>query len=179
MTLGEKLQRLRRARGWTQEQLAERMGVSRQSLSKWESDAALPDTANVIALADLFGVTTDYLLRKTPREPGERPQENGAQTPAQPQGRGGRMPSRELWAWLMIAAASVGLIVLRICGSLHPVNYGYNDKHYSGFAGFLYGYDLWWALVLLLIVLALGLLLRFGADLCRLGKRFVRWMRRG
>lgn len=45
MTLGEKLQKLRKARAWTQEELAEQVGVSRQSLSKWESDGALPDTA--------------------------------------------------------------------------------------------------------------------------------------
>ena len=64
MTLGEKLQKLRKARGWTQEELSEKIGVSRQSLSKWESDGALPDTANIILLADLFGVTTDYLLRE-------------------------------------------------------------------------------------------------------------------
>ena len=63
MTLGEKLQKLRKARSLTQEELAEKVGVSRQSLSKWESDGALPDTANIILLADLFGVTTDYLLR--------------------------------------------------------------------------------------------------------------------
>ena len=68
MTFGEKLQRLRKARGWTQEELAQRASVSRQSLSKWESDAALPDTANVIALSDLFGVSTDYLLRDTVQE---------------------------------------------------------------------------------------------------------------
>ena len=63
MTFGEKLQKLRKARGWTQEELAQQAGVSRQSLSQWESDAAMPDTANVIALSDLFGVSTDYLLR--------------------------------------------------------------------------------------------------------------------
>lgn len=64
MTLGEKLQKLRKARHLTQEELAMQIGVSRQSLSKWESDGALPDTANIITLADLFGVSTDYLLRE-------------------------------------------------------------------------------------------------------------------
>ena len=62
MTFGEKLLKLRRARGWTQEELADRIDVTRQALSKWESDSALPDTKNVVALAKLFGVTTDYLL---------------------------------------------------------------------------------------------------------------------
>ena len=62
MTFGEKLQALRKARGWSQEELAARISVSRQALSKWESGASVPDTENVVALSRLFGVTTDYLL---------------------------------------------------------------------------------------------------------------------
>lgn len=62
MTFGEKLLNLRRARGWTQEDLADKIGVTRQALSKWDANSALPDTKNVVALAKLFGVTTDYLL---------------------------------------------------------------------------------------------------------------------
>ncbi len=62
MTFGEKLQALRKARGWSQEELASQIHVSRQALSKWESGGAVPDTENIIALSRLFGVTTDYLL---------------------------------------------------------------------------------------------------------------------
>lgn len=62
MSFGEKLQALRKARGWSQEELAGQIHVSRQTLSKWESGGAVPDTENVIALSRLFGVTTDYLL---------------------------------------------------------------------------------------------------------------------
>lgn len=62
MTFGEKLQSLRKSRGWSQEQLAERIAVSRQAVSKWESGAAVPDTGNVLELSRLFGVSTDYLL---------------------------------------------------------------------------------------------------------------------
>ena len=70
MTLGNKLQLLRKARGMSQEQLAEKLGVSRQAVSKWELDATLPDTANVIALGKMFGVTTDYLLVEETGETG-------------------------------------------------------------------------------------------------------------
>lgn len=63
MTLGEKLQKLRKAAGLSQEQLAEKLLVSRQAISKWEQDAARPDTDNIIVLSELFGVTTDYLLK--------------------------------------------------------------------------------------------------------------------
>ena len=63
MTFGEKLQALRKARGWSQEELATQINVSRQALSKWESGASVPDTENVVALSRLFGVSTDYLLQ--------------------------------------------------------------------------------------------------------------------
>lgn len=63
MTFGEKLQALRKARGWSQEELATQINVSRQALSKWESGASVPDTENVVALSRLFGVSTDYLWR--------------------------------------------------------------------------------------------------------------------
>ena len=55
MKLGEKLQRLRRQSGLSQEQLAARLTVSRQAVSKWELDDAMPDTENVIQLSRLFG----------------------------------------------------------------------------------------------------------------------------
>lgn len=62
MTFGEKLQKLRKEKGWTQEDLASQIHISRQALSKWEQGTATADTENVIALSKLFGVTTDYLL---------------------------------------------------------------------------------------------------------------------
>ena len=61
MTFGEKLQYLRKEQNWTQEQLADRIGISRQSLSKWELGAATPDTEHVVRLSRLFGVSTDTL----------------------------------------------------------------------------------------------------------------------
>lgn len=63
MTIGEKIQTLRLEAGLSQMQLADEIGVSRQTVSKWESDAALPDTDKVLLLARCFGVTTDALLQ--------------------------------------------------------------------------------------------------------------------
>lgn len=62
MTFGEKIQILRRQKGLSQEQLADELLVSRQAVSKWELDSSLPDTAKIIQLSKLFGVSTDYLL---------------------------------------------------------------------------------------------------------------------
>ena len=63
MLLGEKLKKLRKARGLSQEQLADQLNVSRQAISKWELGESTPDTDNLVALSDYYGVSLDYLLR--------------------------------------------------------------------------------------------------------------------
>ena len=63
MTLAEKIINLRKQKGWSQEELAERLDVTRQSVSKWESAQSLPDVAKILQMSELFGVTTDYLLK--------------------------------------------------------------------------------------------------------------------
>ena len=70
MKLGEKLQKLRKQNGLSQEQLAARLTVSRQAVSKWELDESTPDTENVLQLSRLFGVSCDYLLRDEVDDPG-------------------------------------------------------------------------------------------------------------
>ena len=64
MTLGEKLLDLRKKLGLSQEEVAEKIGVSRQAVAKWESGIAYPDLDNLISLSELFCVTIDYLLKK-------------------------------------------------------------------------------------------------------------------
>lgn len=63
MTIGTKIQNLRKQRGMSQEQLAEALGVSRQAVSKWEAEQSVPDIDKIISICDYFGVTTDYILR--------------------------------------------------------------------------------------------------------------------
>ena len=63
MALSHRIAQLRRQRGWSQEELAEHMGVSRQAVSKWESGQALPDLSRVVEMSEVFSVTTDYLLK--------------------------------------------------------------------------------------------------------------------
>ena len=62
MTFSEKIINLRKAHGWSQEDFAEKLNVSRQAISRWENDSALPDALNILQISKLFGVTTDYLL---------------------------------------------------------------------------------------------------------------------
>lgn len=63
LDLSEKIVKLRKNNGLTQEQLAEQLNVSRQSVSKWESGQAAPDIDKIVALGEIFHVTTDYLLK--------------------------------------------------------------------------------------------------------------------
>lgn len=63
MTIAEKIAALRRARGWSQEELADRLSITRQAVSKWESGLAAPDLDRLVQLSELFGVTTDALLK--------------------------------------------------------------------------------------------------------------------
>lgn len=63
MRLGQKITELRKKNNLSQEGLAEKMNISRQAVSKWESDQSIPDIEKIVSLSELFGVTTDYLLK--------------------------------------------------------------------------------------------------------------------
>ncbi|MBQ6314364.1 MAG: helix-turn-helix domain-containing protein [Mogibacterium sp.] len=63
MILADKIIENRKRNGWSQEELADKLGVSRQSVSKWESAQAVPDMKKILQLSEIFGVSTDYLMK--------------------------------------------------------------------------------------------------------------------
>lgn len=69
MILGDKICNLRKQNGWSQEELAEKLDISRQSVSKWENGTSIPDLDKIVKLSALFCVSTDYLLKDTIDEP--------------------------------------------------------------------------------------------------------------
>lgn len=75
--IGRNIQTLRKAAGLTQEQLAEKVGVSRQTVAKWESGESVPDLANGDTLARVLGVTLDDLANYEPTDMGEAPPPRG------------------------------------------------------------------------------------------------------
>ena len=154
MTFGEKLQALRKARGWSQEELATQINVSRQALSKWESGASVPDTENVVALSRLFGVSTDYLLL-----------ENGETTAqavptAAPSAESKWPIMRIVWLFTMILAI-LGKIALRIWASTLPPTVVYNGSdrvgELTGMRNLTETYDVGWLVFLTWFLLLLGL----------------------
>ena len=73
MTLGEKIAKQRKELNYTQEQLADILGVSRQSISKWESDIAYPETEKLIEMGKIFDCSMDYLLKEVITEKSDAP----------------------------------------------------------------------------------------------------------
>lgn len=130
MTFGEKLQSLRQRAGMSQDALAERLDVSRQAVSRWERDETMPETDKVVALAELFVVTTDYLLRRQPEASGRE----GAASGAPPRHGGGRegdtldrlgylaKTKGYLLGWVLIAWGVLDLVTLLLMG-LGVVNF--------------------------------------------------------
>ena len=146
MEFGEKLQMLRKARGWSQEELAQQINVSRQALSKWESGASIADTENVIAISRLFGVSTDYLLL-------EESEAASASVAAVVPAKEKKWPvPRIVWLVILLVAV-VGLIAMHILASV---------RYASGLllsVMFLANrFQLWWLLILLWVMLAAGFL---------------------
>lgn len=122
MKLGEKLQQLRKKSGLSQEQLAARLTVSRQAVSKWELGDAVPDTENVVQLSRIFGVSCDYLLREELDEPGAAPGP-AAQEPPQPTSPGETHLNEEGCTHNAFVL-SLGLCALGLVGGLMFYRFG-------------------------------------------------------
>ena len=110
MTLGEKICTLRTGKGLSQEDLAAKLEVSRQSVSKWETGQSVPDLEKIIKLADLFGVSVDELARE-----GERPQ------PPKPETKVVYVKEKREWT----AAQKVGICLLAVGGALTLLGLAY------------------------------------------------------
>ena len=121
MILADKIMRLRKKNGWSQEELAEKMQVSRQAVSKWEGAQAVPDLEKILKLSGLFGVTTDYLL-KDELEEEEDTGESGAPVKQVTLAQANEFLSWRKSASVRIAAATllciVAVIPLLVLGAL-------------------------------------------------------------
>ena len=114
MTFGEKLQTLRRGAGMSQDALAEQLDVSRQAVSKWERDEALPETENLIRISQIFHVSLDELLLN--EQPRQQPPRNATDSTFTEVKRTVRRHGYKLGYGLMILGAVICVfsILLRI-----------------------------------------------------------------
>lgn len=165
MTLGEKIVLLRKARGISQEQLAERLGVSRQAVSKWELNEAIPDVPRVVALSELFGVTTDYLLKSGSEEDGEAPTAAGAAAGPAP---AGEKIDRKWLGMAIVIACALGLLCMWAVTEIKDTNYLINGKYWAaGLSGYL-AFHGWARVVFLGMILCL-----IGGVRLLMGKPFL------
>ncbi len=107
MILADKIIELRKKNGWSQEDLAEKLDVSRQSISKWEGAQSVPDMARILRLAEVFGVSTDYLLKDEleTAESLDAPETGSAARP---------VPMEEASEFLQLKARNAGSVALGV-----------------------------------------------------------------
>ena len=154
MTFSEKLIRLRKREGLSQEVLAEVLGVSRQAVSRWEQGTALPDGAKLLPCARHFGVSVDWLL--------DDAQDWEAQAAPAAPGKA-RSLAWTIGGGVLAGLSLLGLLVMGILSSVFPAVYteaplGANwIRSYAGLSGFLKVHRLEWLFALCLMTAALGL----------------------
>ena len=161
MTFGEKLTRLRKREGLSQEALAEKLGVSRQAVSRWEQSAALPDAAKLLPCAKLFSVNVEWLLDDA------RNWEDQAQSaePAQETETRAAHGDRRWYiaGGIVTGAGALGLVVMGILSAVFPAvvsetPVGVEWVHvYTGLAGFLKLHGVEWLFALWAAVALAGL----------------------
>ena len=163
MTFSEKLIRLRKREGVSQEELASYLEVSRQAVSRWEQGTALPDAGNLLKLRQRFGVSVDWLLEdaKGWEAQADRPVAPEASEEAVPKVRKSVLP----WA-IPLGISTLGLLLLGIFASVFPAEYVIGaamevgkearpPEVYTGLAGFLKCNNLFW-LFWLCVIVAIG-----------------------
>jgi len=162
MTFSEKLVRLRKREGLSQEELASCLEVSRQAVSRWEQGTAMPDAPNLVKLGQRFQVSLDWLLGED-------------QDWEEPQKAEGKKKSR-LWqiaGWVVKGISLLSLLVLGILSSVFPATVMEAPagaewvRAYTGLSGFLKSYHLEWLFALCLLIAFLGLLLAAWPRLCQ------------
>lgn len=121
MTLGETIHQLRTSRGMSQGDLADALEVSRQSVSKWETDASVPDLDKLVRLSRLFDVTLDQLVCGAEAQPkaGEEPVQ-----PETPKEKKGPTPVRRIVGAVLLAVGLLGLLILIFLAGLGGFVFG-------------------------------------------------------
>ena len=162
MSIGERLTQLRKRNGLSQEELAEKLGLTRQTISKWELNQSSPDIEYVIALCDCFDVSSDYLLRGVESELKKENTETDSQTVSIPdnvQDRKKGAFSMMFFLGLTFTVLSCGwLLALFVMSMIQPWSTQTPDgKIYEGFWGYVLAHNAQVTVCLLLAFLICGI----------------------
>lgn len=171
MTIGQKILNMRKARGWSQEELAERVGVSRQAVSRWESNSAKPDADKILAICDLFAVSADYILRDEQEkqllsvkdDPSER-KFTSSQNEALVMESGKNAVRLSILLFLVLLALS----------RMFPATViTLEREYYAELLGFLMYHDILWLGIVDVVLFVAGCIMAYGTVLWRRYKRMM------
>lgn len=165
MKLQEKIRKQRKQNNMSQEQLAQMLNISRQSISKWESGDSIPDVQNIIRLSEIFDVSTDYLLKDTWSENYlEKQVQINSNTPSQNTTHTSR--KFDILGSINISIGLVGLFILKLLSSVNPIQPSYIEEVGSGiiietatgFFAFLEHYNIKWLFKMFWIFIVIGVI---------------------
>ena len=123
--LSDKLIMLRRENGWSQEDFAEKLDISRQAISRWENGTALPDAQNILQISRLFGVSADYLLNDD--HVGDRDMPVAEEVPAE---NAPITPKKRFPYWVLIPVAlCILLLIWGVTGYVQSISSSTDEVH--------------------------------------------------
>lgn len=163
MAFGENLTFLRKSRGLSQEQLAEELDLTRQTISKWELNQSSPDLDFLLQLSDFFQVSTDDLIKKDLIKGGEPncasdesapDSHRAASTPTQ---NNFFLPWYSYCVIVTVALSLIGILAFAIASAVHPWTTFIHGHHYTGLLGFLLGSHTFWLFIVLSVLFLLGI----------------------
>lgn len=160
MAFGEILTSLRKAKGLSQEQLAETLNIARQTISKWELNQSTPDMNYIAKLSEFFNVSTDYLIKGEKEEMVLESESMQSGIIIQPTNASSDKVAYR-WCFLLgvisIIISFGGIIAFGICSVLHPWGVMINNMYFEGLMGFLLGTNSFWFFAILVITLIAGI----------------------
>lgn len=164
MNIADRIQTLRKSKGISQEQLADQIGVSRQAVSKWESEQSTPDLEKVILMSDFFDVTTDYILKGIEPVSGDEKNEKPDARIFSITGTAftlmGIVVSAVVWYEEQSAVASASGLILLIMGCMiHGIGLTVSDRASAGRARMFFVKINLWVLPFVPLSLVLNILL--------------------
>ena len=159
---GEKLANLRRSKGLSQEQLAEELGLTRQTISKWELDQSTPDIEYIAKLSTFFEVSTDYLIKGTD-ESTPKADSKAADSAYLQNEYASAVSGVIAYRWcfylgiVLTAISFIGIIIFVVLSAQNPWAAYVNGYNFEGLLGYLIGTETLWFFILLVLTLLAGL----------------------
>lgn len=137
MTFGENLVNLRKSKGVSQERLAEELGLTRQTISKWELNQSTPDLQYIVQMSEYFEVSVDYLVKGKETTSGKVQEQEREQACVKKQNHLIGYKWVFVLGLVLMAVSMFGIMGFTVCAAIEPCEVWIDDRGYLGLAGFL------------------------------------------